>query len=300
MPASSSPAAHEVRAPRRAEWAVCRALLPEAFAGPHPPDALLAFDGAGAPVACAAFQSTGSAIHELRLRVIRTRRREGIGRRLLRTAVERAAALGTGEVHARVSSMAVPDADPFLLACGFARQSRVLTVEAPPQPLAGCIARLSRRAAVPGGARLANIADVPRQPLARLYTDLIVPELRLPPGAAAPLVWDARFADSPVLLVNGAVAGMLLLEANNGAGVCVIAARAVEPAYRGGGWANLLLLGEGFIRGARRGSTRMRFEAPEDNPDTMKLASRAHGQIVNIITSYVLPISAVACRVTDV
>lgn len=300
MPASSSAAAVEIRAPHPAEWAACRALLPEAFAGPRAPDALLAFDGAGAPVGCAAFQSTGGAIHELRLRVIRTRRREGIGRGLLRTVVEHAAAQGAGEVHARMNSMAVPEGDAFLLFCGFRRQSRVLIVEAPPEPLASCIDRLSRRAGVPAGARLANIADVPRQPLARLYTDLIVPELRLPPGAAAPLVWDARFADSPVLLVNGAVAGMLLLEANNGEGVCVVAARAVEPAYRGGGWANLLLLGEGFTRGARRGSTRMRFEAPEDNPDTMKLVSRAHGQIVRVITGYVLPITARAFKITDV
>ncbi|HLH16321.1 MAG TPA: GNAT family N-acetyltransferase [Bryobacteraceae bacterium] len=286
MPVSVS-ATLAIRAPHTGEWPVCRALLPEAFRESRAPDALLAFDTAGAPVACAAFQWTGDAIHELRIRVIRTRRREGVGRALLKSVVALAAARCAGEIHARVNPVAEPDADPFLIASGFRRTSRLLTVEAPPEPLAGTIARLARRGKPPSGARIAEIAEVDRGRLAALYTNRIVPELRLPPGAAAPLVWDRRFADSPVLLVDGALAGMLLMEANNGEGVCVIVARAVEPEYRGRGWANLLLLSEGFARGRRRGSTRMRFEAPEDNGDTMKLMARANGQLVGAAACYV-------------
>ncbi len=286
MPVSVS-ATLAIRVPRTGEWAACRALLPEAFRGSHAPDALLALDAAGAPVACAAFQWTGDAIHELRIRVIRTRRREGIGRALVESVAALAAARRAGEIHARVNPIAEPDAEPFLIATGFRRTSRVLTVEAPPEPLASYIARLARRATPPSGARIAEIAEVDRGRLAALYTSRIVPELRLPPGAAAPLVWDRRFADSPVLLVDGAVAGMLLMEANNGEGVCAIVARAVEPEYRGRGWANLLLLSEGFARGARRGSTRMRFEAPEDNPDTMKLMARANANVLGATACYV-------------
>ena len=81
--------------------------------------------------------------------------------------------------------------------------------------------------------RIASIADVPPEPLARLYTTLIVPELNLAPGAAVPLVTDPRFAGSPVLLVNERPAGMLLIEANNGQNVCIVTARAVIPEYRG-------------------------------------------------------------------
>lgn len=271
-----------LRAPQGSEWVACRALIPDAFRGAAP-EALLAIDAqSGAALGCATFQRCGRSVVHLRVRVLRNYRRRGIGNMLVRNLMTQA------EVHARVAPRIEPDGEPFLRACGFVLKNRVLTVEASREPLGSRICRLSRSLKIPAGVRAARPSDAPAEALARLYTELVVPELDLAPGAAVPLVSDPRFADSPVLLVDGNPVGMLLMEANDGHDVCVITARAVAPEFRGGtGWANLLMLAEGFERGGKRGSVRMRFEAPEDNPDTMKLVARVRGEIIGEILWFV-------------
>jgi ribosomal protein S18 acetylase RimI-like enzyme len=264
-------------------------LIPEAFRGASP-EALLAIDPkSGAALGCATFQRSGESLVHLRVRVLRNWRRRGIGRTLVRNV---AAAARHAQVHARVDPRAEPDGEPFLRACGFVLKSRILTVEAEREPLGSCISRLARGLIASGkvaaGVRVARPADTPRQALARLYTELVVPELNVAPCAAVPLVSDPRFAYSPVLLMDGNPVGMLLIEANDGNNVCVVVARAVAPEFRGGtGWANLLMLAEGFERGGKQGSVRMRFEAPEDNPDTMKLVARARGEIIGQVVWFV-------------
>lgn len=53
----------------------------------------------------------------------------------------------------------------------------------------------------------------------------------------------------------------------------------VAQKYRGGfGWANLLLLAAALERGRARGAQRVRFEMPEENGDTRRLAERVGGQ----------------------
>ncbi len=280
-----------VRAPIGAEWAACRALLPEAFAGAVPAGALLAIDkSTGAALGCAAFQRTERFIVHLRVRVLRNSRRQGIGTALLEAVTRVGAEEGAREIHARADAMAMPDGEPFLIANGFALRRRLWTVEASKEPLYSHLQRLLAAGARKHGddnAVMARLTDVAREPLARLYTGLVVPELNLPPGAAAPLIEDPRFAESPVLTVSGEPVGMLLLEANDGAGVCTIVARAVKKEYQQRAWANLRLLAEGFERGGRKGSTRMRFEAPGDNPDTMKLVSRAQAKVTRSIGWFV-------------
>lgn len=284
MPALSDNAVRlrvRVRPPLRTEWQACRALIPEAFASPNPPEALLAFDDStGAALGCATFRKNERSIIDLHVRVLRNWRRLGIGRALIEAIVQ----LGAPEIHVSGDIQAMPGAEPFLTAMGFVPRNRVLTVEAQKEPLYNYIQRLLERGGRTDGKErcIASIEDVAREALAKLYTTLVVPELGLPPGAAAPLVWDPRFAHSPVLLCDGEPKGMLLMEANNGKNVCHIVARAVAPECQRGGWANLRLLAEGFERGSRQGSVRMRFEAPADNPDTVKLMARARGEIKGV------------------
>ena len=270
----------DVRAPQGAEWAACRTLIPEAFRG-GAPEALLAIDSqSGAAVGCATFQRCGELLTHLRVRVLRNWRRRGIGSLLLSAA--------PGEVHARVDPRIEPDSEPFLRANGFVLKNRVFTVEAAREPLGSRISRLSGGLRVATGVRVARPTDAPPDALARLYTELVVPEMHLAPGTVVPLVSDPRFAESPVLLVDGRPVGMLLMVANDGHDVCVITARAVAPEFRGGTrWANLVMLAAGFERGGKQGSVRMRFEAPEDNPDTMKLVTRARAEIVGEVLWFV-------------
>lgn len=270
-----------MRAPSGADWTACRTLLPEAFADQRPAGALLAVDAStGAAVGGAAFHRAGRFIVQLRVRVLRTFRRRGIGSSL----IDAIARMDAAEIHARADAMAEPGAEPFLTANRFALRNRVLTVEAGKEPLFAYLQRVMQRQGFQrksGGSDFAMVrpADVPRERLARLYTSLIVPEMNLPPGAAAPLVWDSRFAESPVFTVGGEPVGMLLLHIEGASRLCTIVARAVAPEYRQGGWVNLWLLAEGFKRGGGKGATRMRFEAPVDNPDTMKLVARAQGKV---------------------
>jgi GNAT superfamily N-acetyltransferase len=299
MTSSSLTQAVMVRAPRGTEWTACRTLIPEAFpdttsAVHRAPEALLAFDAAtGTALGCATFQRGVNALVHLRVRVLRNSRRRGIGASLLRTVMRTAAHSEAIEVHARVNTRNDPEAEPFLRACGFGLKSRTFTVEAAWEPLCGCISRLRKRmigtGRIPAGVRITSIADVAPEPLAQLYTSLVVPELGLSPDAAIPLITDPRFAGSPVLLVDGRPAGLLLIQANDGRNVCVVVARVVAPERQGGGWANLLLLAEGFERSEKQGAVRMRFEAPRDNPDTVKLISRAQGEITAEIAWFVRP-----------
>jgi ribosomal protein S18 acetylase RimI-like enzyme len=298
-----------VRAPHATEWAACRTLIPEAFrsvgfpeGGFHfggAPEALLAFDAdTGSALGCATFQPSlqpaGRVLAELRIRVLRHSRRRGIGSSLIREVLKVAAETQATEVHARVNIVNEPDAAHFLQACGFELKSRTLTVEAVAEPLFTTISRIRKKlfanGKIPEGVRMVDVADVPVERLARLYCSLVVPELHLPATMAIPFLSDPRFADSPVLVRGDQIVGMLLIEVNStiGRGVCTVVARAVVPEYQGGiGWANLLLLAEGFERGGKKGAVRMRFEAPRDNPDTMKLIDRAQAEITGEVLWFV-------------
>ncbi len=75
---------------------------------------------------------------------------------------------------------------------------------------------------------------------------------------------------------------MMLGQANDGHGTAVVLARVVSPRHRGGGWANLMLMAAALERGCRGGATGMRFEAPEDNRDTLALVERVRGETTAI------------------
>jgi ribosomal protein S18 acetylase RimI-like enzyme len=263
-------------------------LVPAAFQRGAAPLALLAFDPpSGAAIGCAAFQHRDGALHAWQARVARPYRRRGIGRQLVRETLAWAAERQAREVNAGAEIMAEPEAEPFLLACGFLRKSRVFTVEAAMEPLCDYVFGLRKRllagGRIPPGARIAGLREAPAEPLARLYVEQVIPALHCHSGYALPMMEDPRFADSPVLLVDGQVEGMVLGEANDGQGTAVVIARAVSPKYRGGrGWAHLLLLSSALERGRRKGAHRMRFEAPEDNRDTRTLMRRVHGETTRI------------------
>jgi GNAT superfamily N-acetyltransferase len=276
-----------IRRPSAGEWPACRMLLPEAFSGGAAPQALLAFNAVGTLLGGAAFHQRDGAVHGLRLHVVRSHRLRGAGKQLVGAVLKTAAEWQAREVNAAADTLAEPDAEPFLLACGFVRKSRVFTIVAEMQPLCEYVfalrERLLSRGGAPAGARIAGIRESPAGALARLYTEEVVPAFHLHPGQALPLLSDPRFADSPVLLVDGKVAGMMLGEANDGSGTSLVAARVVARPHRGGrGWANLLLLAAALERGRAKSACRMRFEMPEENRDTRKLVERVRGEVVGI------------------
>jgi hypothetical protein len=267
-------------------------LVPELFQAGRPPEALLAFDASGLVLGCAAFHRRKGAVHGLRLQVPHPCRRRGIGAGLVRCVAGIAAGMPAREVNAAADTMAEPAAEPFLVSCGFTCKTRTTTVEAPMAPLCRNVQALARRAAehglLPPGASIASLADVPRAAAARWCREHVVPSISIDPAHAAPDLADPRLSQSPVLLVADEIAGMMLGQANDGRGVSVVAARVVEPRFRGGrGWANLLLMSAALQRGAAAGALHIRFDIPENNRDTLALMRRAHGQVVKIAAWFV-------------
>src|SRR5262245_8613552 len=65
----------------------------------------------------------------LRVRVVRTERRRGVGAALLLAALDNARRSGVDFVFAKADSIADPDAMPFLVRHGFIHASRLFTMD---------------------------------------------------------------------------------------------------------------------------------------------------------------------------
>jgi len=273
----------EIRPPRENEWPACRMLLPETFKRGLKPDALLAFDR-HRPMAlgAVAFQTRKheTALHEIR--VIRTHRRLGIGRRLLDS-------IKTSAMTAFAEAQAHPEAGPFLVANGFASVSRMLVVEVDLDPMIAEMARLRDRAIrsgrVPASARLVSPREAPAAEAVALYQAITAGRWIHPAHLEASLT-DPRIADiSSVLLVDGHVAGMVVVRSRPENDRVHVQARAVMPAFRGG-WANVLIMADALEKGRAAGIRRIRFDSMDDNQDTLKLARRFHADTIAIYDRY--------------
>ncbi len=107
-----------------------------------PPHALLALDTAtGAAIGCATFEHRDGAIHSWQVRVVRPQRRRGIGAQLAAETLTWAMNHRATSVNAVIETCAAPDAEAFLIACGFACRSRLFTVEADMTPLCDLVCR---------------------------------------------------------------------------------------------------------------------------------------------------------------
>lgn len=273
----------DIRAPRANEWAVCRMLLPETFERAVKPDVLLAFARARPMVLGAvAFHTRKqeTALHEIR--VIRTHRRLGIGRRLV-------ASLDAPSVTAFADTQAHPEAAPFFLANGFTPVSRMFVVELDLDPMIAGMTRLRdrviRSGRVPASARLVSPPEAPAAEAVALYQEITAGRWIHPAHLEASLT-DPRIADiSSVLLVDGHVAGMVVVRSKPQDARVHVQAKAVMPAFRGG-WANVLIMADALEKGHAAGIRRIRFDVMDDNRDTLKLARRFNADTISIFDQY--------------
>ena len=115
-----------IREPRESEFPACRILLTDACA--HATGRLfrLAFDSPKPQIVGAlSYYDDTEAITGVRLHVVKTRRRAGIGSLLLTYALDEAQRLGRNRVRVDTDLKNVPDAEPFLTARGFRRIGRL-------------------------------------------------------------------------------------------------------------------------------------------------------------------------------
>ncbi|MFN7919528.1 MAG: GNAT family N-acetyltransferase [Bryobacteraceae bacterium] len=289
-----APASFRIRTPREGDMAACRMLLGADLVRGSNPEFLLAIGGvriAGA----AAFLAGADSIDAVRIRVVRPLRRQGIGAMLLTRVEETARERGLTRIHTSFHDDGSADAGAtgaFLAARGFALRYTLTTVEASVPAMAEYYAqlcdRLRRSGRVPPEACVVPLSAAPLGDVIRLYESRMAPE-RLAARRLTFGIDHPRYRDCPVALLSGKVAGMLLWEIHGETGF--IPVRAVAPEFEGS-WVNPLLLERATAQSFEHEIERIRFEIPEGNRDTSKLAARYGARVVGALRQYVRRLDA--------
>jgi GNAT superfamily N-acetyltransferase len=282
-----------IRQARDAEGPVCRMLLP-----PEPGDLgrrsfLVAVENLQPPLSgIVAFQRSGDQFSSVRLRVIEPRRRRGVGSALLHAVFDQARQSGATSVLAKVNAETEPLGQPFLAHHGFLHHIRLTSVEGDADGMLDDMValrdRMIARGRIPANLRMVPFAAASREDIARLYAEHIAHNPQLTGMLSVRHERDQVFHDSQIVMVGDEMAGILLwtLEGNVGH----VHARVVAPAFRGSG-INPLMMAEGLRIATSKGATRIRFENPGLNRDTIKLSRRFHTDTLLITDHYRLDLS---------
>jgi GNAT superfamily N-acetyltransferase len=280
-----------IRPPRDIEGPACRMLLPESAVRPMTrPEWLVAVQEA-APriVGVASFQPRETVFIGVRVRVVRTHRRRGIGSRLLQHIIDEAVRRKMAAVFGRADGLTEPDAAPFLAAHSFGFLGRLATVEADVLAMRDYLVALRDRliagGKVPANARLVRFSEAPQDQVAKLYAEYIVHNPEADPALLRHPEFKEKIAASPVVMMDDRVVGILLVGVEGL--LATVHARVVTPELRGG-WVNPLMMGTATEDVWQAGARRVRFEIPPDNRDTEKLARRFRAETVSAWDRYVL------------
>jgi len=278
-----------IRPPTPAERRACRMLLPRATGAGQRAQLHVAVAGPDRHVvgAAALGLEPGPADAGRRwlvdLRVIVPARRRGVGRALMRRAVEQAAGHGIPALHAWEWVEPDGDAARAWAAFGFSPCQRRLEFEADLARAHATLLPLYDRARedgwVPPAARIVPLADADHEAVARLHVQclggtrrLLMPLLR---GAAAD-AYDP--ACSRVLLLDGRVVGFTLGRVHPD-GVCDVDANVIHPAVRLG-WANLWLKFEAAAVLLARGVHTIRYASFQQHTDTHRVSRQVGARLI--------------------
>jgi Acetyltransferase (GNAT) family len=254
-------------------------LMPEAFLPAHAPELLVALDASAVMIAAAAigWASVGDPpAFPLAIHVVPARRRMGVGRALVRAAVEYVLGEATA-LRPWTTFPAESQAAEFCLATGFAVHHRVLYFAGEAEVLERTLAmyreKLDRAGWIPSGARVVTLPEASDAEVA----NLVCREFGASPGAMlARLRGRGGKAFLPersvVLLLDGVVVGAQLVTMGDD-GIPDVEANVVIPTLRRG-WANLVLTHEATRIGVANGSRRFRFFCDDRVIDTVNLARR--------------------------
>ena len=256
-------------------------LLPETFAEVEGREYLLCVrDEAPRLVGAVSFRRNGTGLTGVRLHLVPAMRRRGVGRQIVQRLRSDGATSLTGFVDARQE----PGAVPFCEALGFRRTNGLTTVEADLPTFREYLRGLMKRGSLPDGLRTVPLTEAPLAEVARLHAEHIAHGGELNP-------WRAKFAEmpglaqSPVAMLAGKVAGMLLWEPEGELGVVRSLVGEAGAATR---WVNLLLLSVTTELIFAGGMQRVRFDFVDGNRNTRKLAQRVGAAAVREIAEYTL------------
>ncbi|MGJ5819639.1 GNAT family N-acetyltransferase [Paludibaculum fermentans] len=279
-----------IRRAQGADWAICRALVPEACGRTDCPiEGLILHPESGPRVGGAAVLRFDGHDAWLGLRVVPPVRRQGLGSYVFEAAVEAARAGGARRMVTAYDTLAEPGAQPFLEKHGFEAVTRITTFEANFPATAQILGRmrdeLVARHRVPAGWVITTLARAPLEAVAQLFAAYVAQREDL---AEAPLRLDreaGRWDRSPVILENGRPVGALITEKLGN--VWKVEGRFVVRGYQSG-VANAILLGAAVDLGMAHQASHFRFESRDDNRDTLKLARRMNARPLRVRTRFEL------------
>lgn len=224
-----------IREPREPELPLCRMLLPESCANPVARHFRLAFIGQPEKlVAALSYRDDATALGGIRIHVIPTYRRCGIGSRLLEYAAEQAAYFRRSRMFADADLNSETAAEPFLTSQGFHKLGTITFAEIGIQDLrtsmeAGRERLQSAVHNLPPPIRVVDLSEAPIQEITRLYAEHVA-HMQALAGLRDVIPLD-RATESIALLINEKLAGFVLARVD--AGVLHIPAWVVTPEFRG-------------------------------------------------------------------
>jgi GNAT superfamily N-acetyltransferase len=270
----------ELRPPRDSEWRICRMLLPETFADGATDSHLICLRKESPRVIGAvAFVKNANAITRLHLHVVPTFRRQGFGSRILASLAE----LGVASMEGTADIVADPAAAAFCEKNQFEPAGTLTTVEAEIDSFRDHMRALCDRISVASSLQIVPLSDAPAAEVARLHAEEVAQE-------GDRNAWRSRisqqpaFQHSPVLMVDGRVAGFLLW--NIEGTTAVVRSHVIAADYRRTSL-NALLLAESLDQGWARGARRVRFSFSDANRETKKLAIRMQACVTGVLVRYV-------------
>jgi GNAT superfamily N-acetyltransferase len=258
-------------------------LLPDAFRQPPTPEAALAFvDGSRTLCGAAAYHFLKDGLIVRRLQVVRQWRRQGVGTALIGRLAAIAAEQSLRALRTYVNTLAFPEAQPFLTANGFSERGCLWAARIELAPalnvLSPLLHRLRASGRVPETVRVVHPSDAPLQEVAALCEEHMASEGSVHPAYFRTAVFADVHRYSFVLMAGERVAGCLITEGAPGVEESRIMAHVVAPEFRRG-WANTVLLAVALERSAAAGVRRVRFEALDDNVDTLNWIRGLGGEI---------------------
>ncbi len=279
-----------IRRAQGADWAICRALVPEMCGRTDcPMEGLILHPETGPRVGGAAVLRFDGHDAWLGLTVVPPVRRQGLGSYVIEAAVESARAGGARRMVTACDTLAEPAAAPFLEKHGFGAVTRITTFEAKfpacGQPLLRVRDELVARNRVPRDWVLTTLAHVPLEAVGRLFAEYIAQREDL---AEAPLRLDregGRYDTSPVILESGRPVGALVAEKRDD--IWHVEGRFVIRGHQSG-VANAMLLGLAVDLAMEHKASIILFESRDDNRDTLKLARRMNARPLRVKTRFEL------------
>ena len=269
----------EIRAPRSEEWKLCRMLLPETFAEAAQRDYLLCLAEGSAHVAGAAsFCPRANTAVGVRVHVVPAFRRHGVGSAMLAAIAARGFPIlqGTAEITRERGAAQFADRNHFLCT------NSLTTVEGGIAAFRESIRNLRARIGQDPRLNVAMLHETSADEVARLHAQYVARQSDVDTWRGL-LTRTPGMNHSPVVLVEGRVAGVLLWEKDGSTAVVRSRVAAPGPHTRR---INLLLLAEALDIGWAQGCRKVRFFYTNAHSDTRKLASRLKAEVTSIVAEY--------------